>query len=278
MASHPAPAQALATLRTADAGLGAFAAVRDDASAAALAQQPAGPAGRAVGGREGHLRHGGPAHRLRLADLPGHRPAAEAALVGVIRRAGGLVIGKSVTTEFAFLQPAATLNPAAPGCTPGGSSAGSAAAVAAGLVPLAVGTQTGGSTIRPASYCGVVGFKPSFGLLPTAGMKCFSWSLDTVGLFARTVDEVRRFAQALSGGRIAMPPARAPGEWVVGIPDAYPWGDVSASAQQAMARGADALRQAGARVVPCTTAILGRRRLHRPRRDPGLGSGAGAGT
>ena len=109
-------------------------------------------------------------------------------MVAIIRRAGGLVVAKSVTTEFAFLQPAATRNPAAPGCTPGGSSAGSAAAVAAGLVPLAVGTQTGGSTIRPASYCGVVGFKPSFGLLPTAGMKCFSWSLDTVGLFARTVD------------------------------------------------------------------------------------------
>ena len=251
MVSHSSPALALAKLRAADAGLGAFAAVRDDASAAALAQRLQGPlAGQWVAVKD----------IFDTADLPtgygspiyqGHRPAAEAALVGVIRRAGGLVIGKSVTTEFAFLQPAATLNPAAPGCTPGGSSAGSAAAVAAGLVPLAVGTQTGGSTIRPASYCGVVGFKPGFGLLPTAGMKCFSWSLDTVGLFARTVDEVRKFALAVSGGRIAMPPARAPGEWVVGIPDAYPWGDVSASAQQAMARGADALRQAGARVVPC---------------------------
>jgi Asp-tRNA(Asn)/Glu-tRNA(Gln) amidotransferase A subunit family amidase len=251
MVSHSSPAPALAKLRAADASLGAFAAVRDDASAAALAQRLAGPlAGQWVAVKD----------IFDTADLPtgygspiysDHRPVAEAALVAIIRRAGGLVVAKSVTTEFAFLQPAATRNPAAPGCTPGGSSAGSAAAVAAGLVPLAVGSQTGGSTIRPASYCGVVGFKPSFGVLPTAGMKCFSWSLDTVGLFARTVQEVSRFAQAVSGGRIAAPPARAPGEWVVGVPDAYPWGELSASARQAIARGADALRQAGARVVPC---------------------------
>jgi Asp-tRNA(Asn)/Glu-tRNA(Gln) amidotransferase A subunit family amidase len=111
------------------------------------------------------------------------------------------VIGKSSTTEFAFLNPTATLNPNAPGRTPGGSSAGSAAAVAAGLVPFAIGTQTGGSVIRPASYCGVTGFKPSFGLLPTPGLKCFSWSLDTVGLFAASVPEAAWFAEALSGTR-----------------------------------------------------------------------------
>jgi Asp-tRNA(Asn)/Glu-tRNA(Gln) amidotransferase A subunit family amidase len=195
------------------------------------------------------------------ADLPtsygspiyaGHQPATEAAMVAIVRRAGGLVIGKSATTEFAYLHPADTLNPAAPGCTPGGSSAGSAAAVAAGLVPLAIGSQTGGSTIRPASYCGIVGFKPSFALLPTAGMKCFSWSLDTVGLFARSVQEVSLFAQAVSGKRIVTPERRDPGDWVVGVPDAYPWGELSASAQQAMARATAALQQAGARVVNCT--------------------------
>lgn len=251
MSSNATLAQALEHLRKADAGLGAFVAVRDDASAAALAQQLRGPlAGQWVAVKD----------IFDTADLPtgygspiysDHRPVAEAALVGIIRRAGGLVVAKSVTTEFAFLQPAATRNPAAPGCTPGGSSAGSAAAVAAGLVPLAVGTQTGGSTIRPASYCGVVGFKPGFGVLPTAGMKCFSWSLDTVGLFARTVQEVSLFVQAVSGSRIAAPPKRPPGEWVVGVPQAYPWGQLSASAAQAMARGAEALRRAGARVVPC---------------------------
>lgn len=183
----------------------------------------------------------------------------DAAMVTVIRRAGGLVIGKSSTTEFAFLQPTATLNPNAPGHTPGGSSAGSAAAVAAGLVPLAIGTQTGGSIIRPASYCGISGFKPSFGMLPTAGFKCFSWSLDTVGLFAASVRDVAWFAQAVSGHALALAPAADPANtparnaatgqpWVVGVPDAYPWGPVSASAQKAMDVGVQAWRAAGADV------------------------------
>lgn len=243
--------ESLSAIRTANGGLKAFAALRDEASASLMAQGLAGPlAGKLVAVKD----------IFDTADLPtgygsalyaGHQPATEAAMVGIIRRAGGLVIGKAVTTEFAYLYPAATLNPAAPGATPGGSSAGSAAAVAAGLVPLAIGSQTGGSIVRPASYCGVAGFKPSFGLLPTAGMKCFSWSLDTVGLFARSVQEVGDFAQAVSGRRIVAAAPRAPGEWTVGIPDAYPWGEVSPSAQQAMNRAVEALRQAGARVVPC---------------------------
>jgi len=182
------------------------------------------------------------------------RPRNDAAMVNAIRRAGGLVIGKSSTTEFAFLHPTATRNPHAAGRTPGGSSAGSAAAVAAGLVPFAVGTQTGGSIIRPASYCGIAGFKPSFGLLPIAGAKCFSWSLDTAGLFAASVREVAWFAQAVSGHALALEcaageagqtPARP---WVVGVPDAYPWGPVSPSAQQALDTGRRALQAAGAEV------------------------------
>lgn len=241
----------LAALRGADAELRAFASLLDDAAAAAQATRLEGPlAGQWVAVKD----------IFDTAQLPtgygspiyaGHQPASDAAIVGIIRRAGGLVIGKSETTEFAFLQPAPTLNPAAPGCTPGGSSAGSAAAVAAGMVPLAVGSQTGGSTIRPASYCGIVGFKPTFALLPTAGMKCFSWSLDTVGLFARTVGEVAAFARAASGTRIGELPARAPGQWVVGVPDSYPWGELTPSARQAMERGVAALRAAGVRVVSC---------------------------
>lgn len=179
----------------------------------------------------------------------------DAAIIGVIRRAGGLVIGKSSTTEFAFMEPTATRNPNAPGRTPGGSSAGSAAAVAAGLVPFAVGSQTGGSVIRPASYCGVTGFKPSFGLLPTAGLKCFSWSLDTVGLFAASVAEVAWFADALSGHALALDAARSVAisasphrPWVVGVPLAYPWGAMSPSARQAIDTGCRALRAAGADV------------------------------
>jgi Asp-tRNA(Asn)/Glu-tRNA(Gln) amidotransferase A subunit family amidase len=245
-------AQALAALRTANASLKAFTAVRDDVSASSMARQLTGPlAGKLIAIKD----------IFDTADFPttygspiysGHQPSTEAAMVGIIRNAGGLVIGKTVTTEFAYLQPAATLNPAAPGCTPGGSSAGSAAAVAAGLVPLALGSQTGGSTIRPASYCGIAGFKPSFGVLPTAGMKCFSWSLDTVGLFARTIGEVSDFARAASGQRIMAPTPREPGEWTVGIPTAYPWGEPSASAQRAMARATEALRAAGAHIVSCT--------------------------
>ena len=187
------------------------------------------------------------------------RPATvDAAVVSALRRAGALVIGKSSTTEFAYLHPTATRNPNAPGRTPGGSSAGSAAAVAAGLVPLALGTQTGGSIIRPASYCGVVGYKPSFGWLPTAGLKCFSWSLDTVGLFARDVADVAWFAQALCGRALAVDAGvtgangAATGPMVVGVPEAYPWQGLSANAVAAVEEGVRALQAAGIEVRRCT--------------------------
>ncbi len=117
--------------------------------------------------------------------LQGRRPAADAACVASLRRAGALVLGKTVTTELAFYRPGKTRNPHDPGRTPGGSSSGSAAAVAAGMVPAAIGSQTAGSTIRPASFCGVVGMKPSHGLVPLDGASPLSPSLDTVGIFAR---------------------------------------------------------------------------------------------
>ena len=187
------------------------------------------------------------------------RPATvDAAVVSALRRAGGLVIGKTSTTEFAYLHPTATRNPNAPGRTPGGSSAGSAAAVAAGLVPLALGTQTGGSVIRPASYCGVVGYKPSFGWLPTAGLKCFSWSLDTVGLFARDVADVAWFAQALCGRALAVDAGvtgadgAVSGPIVVGVPESYPWQGLSANAVAAVEQGVRALQAAGIEVRRCT--------------------------
>jgi Asp-tRNA(Asn)/Glu-tRNA(Gln) amidotransferase A subunit family amidase len=129
----------------------------------------------------------------------GHQPKADAAMVMLVKRAGGLIFGKTVTTEFASLQPAGTRNPHNPAHTPGGSSSGSAAAVAAGMLPLALGSQTGGSVIRPAAFCGVAGFKPSYRLLPAVGMKCFSWSLDTVGLFGAGVADVAFAAAALTG-------------------------------------------------------------------------------
>ena len=129
----------------------------------------------------------------------GRVPGEDAFVVARLKAAGALILGKTATTELAFMQPAPTRNPAAPGRTPGGSSAGSAAAVAAGQAPLAVGTQTAGSVIRPAAFCGVVGFKPSFGAIPRSGILAQSPSLDTVGVFARSVPDAALIAEALFG-------------------------------------------------------------------------------
>lgn len=132
-----------------------------------------------------------------------HRPEVDAAIVSLARRRGATIIGKTVTTEFAFFEPGPTVNPHNRAHTPGGSSSGSAAAVAAGMVPAAIGTQTGGSVIRPAAFCGIAGYKPSYRLLPATGMKFFAPSLDTVGLFAASIADVAGFAQALTGRSLA---------------------------------------------------------------------------
>lgn len=129
----------------------------------------------------------------------GHRPRFDASLVAMARTQGATILGKTATTELASLDPTATKNPAAPGHTPGGSSSGSAAAVAAGFCAAAYGSQTGASVVRPAAFCGIAGFKPSFRLLPTVGMKTFAWSLDTAGLFAASVRDVALFADLLTG-------------------------------------------------------------------------------
>ena len=117
------------------------------------------------------------------------RPSRDATLVRRLRQAGAVIMGKTVTTELASMQPRGTRNPYDPARTPGGSSSGSAAAVAAGMVPLAIGTQTGGSVIRPASFCGVVGFKPTFGMIPRRGVLPQATPLDTIGVFARSVED-----------------------------------------------------------------------------------------
>jgi Asp-tRNA(Asn)/Glu-tRNA(Gln) amidotransferase A subunit family amidase len=145
---------------------------------------------------------------IDTADLPtedgtvlhaGRMPTADAAVVQRLRAAGGWVMGKTVTTELATYAPGKTRNPHNPGHTPGGSSSGSAAAVAAGMVPLAIGTQTNGSVIRPASFCGVFGFKPSAGLIPRTGVLTQSPPLDAVGVFGRTLDDVALLAEVLAG-------------------------------------------------------------------------------
>src|SRR5687768_13590441 len=138
----------------------------------------------------------------------GHRPTADAACVALLRRAGCVILGKTVTTEFAHNHPGKTRNPHNPAHTPGGSSSGSAAAVADFMVPLAFGTQTGGSVIRPGSYCGVVAYKPTYNTLPRAGVKANADSLDTVGLYARSVEDAAFFIEALVGlssGQIGKP-------------------------------------------------------------------------
>ena len=134
----------------------------------------------------------------------GHLPRVDAAIVDLARRQGATIIGKTATTEFAFLHPTVTVNPRDHAHTPGGSSSGSAAAVAAGMIPAALGTQTGGSVVRPASFCGIAGYKPSYRLLPASGMKHFAPSLDTVGLFAAGVGDVALLAALLSGRDLAV--------------------------------------------------------------------------
>jgi len=128
----------------------------------------------------------------------GNRPASDASSVVLTRTAGGVIMGKTVTTEFAYFQPGKTANPHNPKHTPGGSSSGSAAAVADFMVPLAFGSQTVGSTIRPASYCGVVGYKPSFRLIDRTGIRPLADTFDTIGLFARDVADVAHFAAVLA--------------------------------------------------------------------------------
>ena len=175
----------------------------------ALAQARAADAHRLSGQPIGAL-HGVPVGLkdiIDTADMPtengsvlhaGRTPSRDASVVSLLRVAGAVILGKTVTTEFATRTPGKTRNPHDPAHTPGGSSSGSAAAVAAGMVPLALGSQTTGSTIRPASYCGVYGFKPTHGLIPRHGMFQLSRTLDHVGLFARNVEDIALLLEELA--------------------------------------------------------------------------------
>ena len=129
----------------------------------------------------------------------GRTPSRDATAVAMLRAAGALIMGKTVTTEFAYFAPGKTRNPHNSEHTPGGSSSGSAAAVAANMVPLAIGSQTNGSTIRPAAYCGVIGFKPTHGLISRHRALALSRTLDHVGLFASSVDDIALLAEQIVG-------------------------------------------------------------------------------
>src|SRR5438034_902191 len=195
----------LARVRETDAEVQAWAFLDPDH---ALAQARAADDWR-LGGRPLGPLHGVPVgikDIIDTADMPtengsvlhaGRTPSRDATVVSMLRAAGAVIMGKTVTTEFAVRAPGKTRNPHNPEHTPGGSSSGSAAAVAAGMVPLALGSQTNGSTIRPASFCGVCGFKPTHGLIPRHGMFTLSRTLDHVGLFARTVEDLALLAEPL---------------------------------------------------------------------------------
>jgi len=181
----------------------------------------------------------------------GNRPRADAECIARLKRAGGYVFGKAVTTAFAFLDPAKTRNPWNPQHTPGGSSSGPAAAVAAAHVAGAIGTQTNGSVIRPAAFCGVVGFKPTKDVIPFSGVHLFSETLDQLGTFTRSVADAARLASALAdAGRIAPSPAVPAKPPRFAYLDGFPWTqEVDCDADDTLDAAATRLRQHGAEVV-----------------------------
>lgn len=194
---------------------------------------------------------------IDTADLPtgygsqiyeGAQTAADAACVALLREAGMVVLGKTVSTEFAMRTPGATRNPHNTGHTPGGSSSGSAAAVADGHAPLAIGTQTSGSVIRPASFCGVIGYKPSWGAVPRGGLKMLAENLDVIGAMANSPADARAFVQAMAGAAITpMPPLNAPPRF--GIARTNAWSNIEHAGAAALETAAAACRDAGATVV-----------------------------
>lgn len=179
---------------------------------------------------------------------PNHRPVADAACVAQIRELGGVILGKTVSTEFATRHPNKTRNPHRLTHTPGGSSSGSGAAVADYMVPLALGTQTSSSVIRPAAYCGVVGYKPGFGLINRAGIKFLAESLDTIGILSRSVADAGRLAALLSGLPVdasAFHSDRAPR---IGLCHTPWWDQASPAVQQSLLDCAQRFGAAGATV------------------------------
>jgi Asp-tRNA(Asn)/Glu-tRNA(Gln) amidotransferase A subunit family amidase len=194
------------------------------------------------------------------ADLPtqygspiyaGNRPSADATAVVLTRNAGGIVIGKTVTTEFASLVPSVTRNPRNLAHTPGGSSSGSCAAIAAGMVPIAFGSQTAGSVIRPAAFCGVAGFKPSYRLIPLVGVKDVSWHLDTGGVFGAGVADVA-FVTAAVTGRDLRVDGKALAAPRIALVRTHLWHEASAAMQTALQTAARLAETAGAKVTELT--------------------------
>jgi Asp-tRNA(Asn)/Glu-tRNA(Gln) amidotransferase A subunit family amidase len=177
----------------------------------------------------------------------GNQPRNEAACVALGRKAGGVLMGKTVTTEFANRHPGKTRNPFDPERTPGGSSSGSAAAVGDNMVPLAIGTQTTGSTIRPASYCGVFGYRPTWGDLRCSGVREAAGSLDTLGLLARSLDDLALYRDVLLGVAPQPVPAHS-GPLRVGFCRTHVWPQVELHTQQLLEDASQKLARAGLQV------------------------------
>jgi amidase len=175
----------------------------------------------------------------------GHRPRRDADCVARLRKAGAVILGKTQTSEFAYKSPAPTRNPHNSAYTPGGSSSGSAAGVADLMVPLALGTQTGGSTIRPASYCGVFAFKPSYHQISVHGVKSVSASYDTLGLFSRSIDDLALLHAVLTGNIVYRLRPRPAAGLRVGYCQTPFWHKAHPSTRRAMMRTAQALRKTG---------------------------------
>ena len=175
-------------------------------------------------------------------------PPSDASAAALPKAAGGILLGKTITTEFANRHPGPTANPHNPAFTPGGSSSGSAAAVADFMVPLAIGTQTGGSVIRPAAFCGVIGFKPSFGLFPPAGMRINTETLDTVGIMARSVEDIALFRAAMMAIPYEAPtmPQTPPR---LGLCRGPHWEDAQPEGRAVLEAAADRLAGAGAKLA-----------------------------
>jgi Asp-tRNA(Asn)/Glu-tRNA(Gln) amidotransferase A subunit family amidase len=177
----------------------------------------------------------------------GSIPASDAACVAMLRRAGAIILGKTVTPEFAAVTPGPTTNPRNTKHTPGGSSSGSAAAVADFMVPAAIGTQTVGSTIRPASYCGVVGYMPSHQILPVQGVKVQASSLDNLGILTRSVADAALVANAILGSE-ALQASASSAPPCIGFCQSPHWPQAQASTREVMATAIAVLRKAGATV------------------------------
>ncbi|HLX80786.1 MAG TPA: amidase [Burkholderiales bacterium] len=248
----------LARIEERESTVGAWTHLDPDAVLAQAKQLDAGP-----------LR--GPLHGLPIgvkdiidtADMPtaygsaayaGNRPAADAAGVALAREAGALVLGKTVSTEFAWFHPGKTANPRVPENaaphTPGGSSSGSAAAVADAMVPLAFGTQTAGSIVRPGSYCGIVGYKPSHGTLSRAGVKPLSESLDTLGVMARSPGDAALLVGALSGRDLLPAPLARGSQWApkLALCRTHEWPAAQPETAAALEHAATSASRAGAAV------------------------------